>query len=130
MQRELAPYMGNNTDVDGPDLILSPDAGQALSMVLHELATNAAKHGALSTTNGRVSVRWNRVRNGNADPCLCIKWRETGGPTVQIPRISSYGTEAIRNIIPYELGGTVELVFGTEGVRCDICIPLLRAEWR
>jgi len=131
VQRELAPYMGKiNTDVDGPDLMLSPDAGQALSLVLHELATNAAKHGALSTTNGRVSVRWNRVRNGNADACLYIKWRETGGPTVQFPRSSSYGTELIRNLIPYELGGTVDLVFGTDGVRCDIYIPLPRAEWR
>lgn len=131
VQRELAPYVGKiNTDIDGPDLILTPDSGQAVSIVLHELATNAAKYGALSTTNGRVSVRWNRDRNGNGNPCLCIKWRETGGPIVQIPRNSSYGTEVIRNLIPYELGGTVELVFGTEGVLCDLYIPLPRAEWR
>jgi two-component sensor histidine kinase len=99
VQRELAPYMGKNkSDIHGPDLILTPDAGQAVSIVLHELATNAAKYGALSTTNGRVSVQWNRVRNGNADPCLWIKWRETGGPTVQIPRNSSYGTDVIQYV--------------------------------
>lgn len=124
VRRELAPYMtGSNTDLDGPELTLSPEAGQTLSMVLHELTTNAAKHGALSTEDGRVSVRWSRVRNGNADACLCIEWQETGGPAVQIPQRSSYGTEVIRNLIPYELGGWVDLVFPCEGVRCVVNIP-------
>jgi PAS domain S-box-containing protein len=125
VQRELAPYAaGSNTDVDGPDLTLCPETGQRLSMVLHELTTNAAKHGALSTQNGRVSVRWSRVRNGSAVSRLRIQWRETDGPVVRQPQASSYGTEVIRNLIPYELDGTVDLAFEPEGLRCDIDIPL------
>ena len=127
VRRELAPYMAtNNTSLDGPELMLSPEAGQNVSMVMHELTTNAVKHGALSTNDGRISVRWNRTRN-SADAWLCIEWRETGGPLVQTSRRSSYGTEVIRNLIPYELGGTVDLVFASEGVRCDINIPLTEA---
>ena len=126
VERELSPYMArNNTAVDGPDLMLSPEAGQNVSMVLHELTTNAVKHGALSTKEGRISVRWNRRRN-DADAGLCIEWRETGGPLVQIPRRSSYGTEVIRNLIPYELGGTVDLAFASDGLRCRLEIP---REW-
>ena len=123
VQLELAPYMAkDNADLDGPDLTLSPAAGQALSMVLHELATNAAKHGALATDDGRVSVRWNRAQNGNA--CLRIEWQESGGPAVQPFRRSGFGLEVIRNLVPYELGGSVDLVFAQEGLRCAIIIPL------
>jgi PAS domain S-box-containing protein len=124
VQRVLAPYMArNNTDLDGPELTLSPEAAQAVSMVLHELTTNAAKHGAFSTDEGRVSVRWGRVLNGKPDARVRIHWRETAGPAVQPPQSSGYGTEVIRDLIPYELGGTVDLVFAPGGVRCDLDIP-------
>jgi len=121
VQRELTPYMTkNNTDLHGPDLTLNPDAAQTVSMVLHELATNAAKHGALSTEDGWVSVRWCRAQKANA----YLEWQEHSGPAVQSPRGSGYGTEVIRNLVPYELGGTVDLVFASEGLRCAINIPL------
>jgi two-component sensor histidine kinase len=121
-RRELAPYMAkSNTHLSGPDVTLRPEAAQTLSMVLHELTTNAAKHGALSTDDGLVSVRWHRA--SSADACLCIEWRETGGPAAHVPRRSSYGTEVIRSLVPYELGGTVDLVFAPEGVRCVVNIP-------
>lgn len=124
VRRVLAPYMTkNNTDLDGPELTLSPEAAQAVSMVLHELTTNAAKHGALSTDDGRVSVRWGRVLNGTSDARVRIAWRETAGPAVQPPKRSGYGMEVIRDLIPYELGGTVDLVFAPAGVRCDLDIP-------
>jgi two-component sensor histidine kinase len=93
-------------------------------MALHELTTNAAKHGALSTDDGRVSVRWSRTRTADAGACLRIQWQETGGPPVQPPQRSSYGTEVICHLVPYELDGTVDLVFAPEGIRCDIQIPL------
>jgi two-component sensor histidine kinase len=81
VQRELAPYATrNNTEINGPDISLKPAAGQAMAMVLHELATNAAKYGALSTENGRVSVRWDRHLNGHPRSHLVFEWQEIGGP--------------------------------------------------
>jgi two-component sensor histidine kinase len=95
-----------------------------MAMVLHELATNAAKYGALSKPDGRVSVRWYRLLNGDADARLCIEWQETGGPAVQASGRSGYGMEVIRGLLPYELGGKVDLTFATEGVRCRLDVPL------
>jgi PAS domain S-box-containing protein len=119
VRRELAPYLtGNNTDLGGPDLTLRPEAAQALSMVLHELTTNAAKHGALSTDRGQVSVRWDRTRAG-----VRMQWQEADGPPVRAPERCGYGTDVIRNLIPYELGGAVDLSFASAGVRCVLTIP-------
>jgi two-component sensor histidine kinase len=125
VRRELAPYeTPSNTELDGPELTLSPETAQAMSMVLHELTTNAAKHGALSTDDGRVSVRWGQVMSGNPEARIRIEWREAAGPTVQAPKRSGYGTEVIRDLVPYELGGTVDLAFAPGGVRCEIDIPV------
>jgi PAS domain S-box-containing protein len=125
VRRELAPYVtGSNTELDGPELTLCPEAAQAVSMVLHELTTNAAKHGALSTDGGHVSVRWGQVMNGNPEARIRIEWQEAAGPTVRAPKRSGYGMEIIRDLIPYELGGTVDLVFAPGGVRCEIGIPV------
>jgi PAS domain S-box-containing protein len=127
VQRELAPYAtGTNTAIDGPEVTLSAKAGQAVSMVLHELATNAAKHGALSVHDGRVSVCWLRRMTGNSDSPVCIEWQESGGPAVRSPDASGYGVEVIRDLIPYELGGAVDLTFASDGLRCRLEIP---SEW-
>ena len=92
LQRELAPYAtSNNTEISGPEVILSAEAGQSMAMVLHELVTNAAKHGALSTREGRVSVRWYRPLNGGARDRLVIEWQETGGPCRRAPGKSAMG---------------------------------------
>ena len=86
VQRELAPYAtGSNLQIGGSDEILSAEAGQAIAMVFHELATNAAKFGALSTKGGHVSVRWSHRRNGHAQSWLSIRWEESGGPNVVPP---------------------------------------------
>ena len=127
VQRELAPYTScNNTEINGPDISLKPAAGQAMAMVLHELATNAAKYGALSTENGRVSVRWDRHLNGHPRSHLVFEWQEIGGPPVVAVGKPSYGTSTIRDLIPYEFGGTVDLVLALEGVRCRV---ELSANW-
>jgi hypothetical protein len=98
VQRALAPYAtGNNTEIDGPDISLEPEVGQAMAMVLHELATNAAKYGALSTKTGRVSIRWDRLLNGHPRSHLAFEWQEIGGPPVVAPGKSSYGTSTIRD---------------------------------
>jgi NO-binding membrane sensor protein with MHYT domain/two-component sensor histidine kinase len=124
VRQELAPYAeAANTSVDGPDVVMTAEATQVLAMVLHELVTNAAKYGALSTSSGNVSVRWDRHLNGNPEPELLIEWQENGGPPAAIPAREGYGTSVIRNLIPYELGGTVDLTYATNGVRCKIEIP-------
>jgi len=126
-RRALAPYVtGNNTEIRGPDILLKPEAGQAMAMVLHELATNAAKYGALSTSNGRVSIRWDRHLNGHPRSHLVFKWQEIGGPRVAALGKSSYGTSTIRELIPYEFGGTVDLVLAPDGVQCRLELP---PEW-
>jgi two-component sensor histidine kinase len=96
---------------------------QALAKVLHELATNAAKYGALSIPGGGVSVSWDRDPNGEATSVI-LAWREVGGPSVASKVQSGYGTDLIRELIPHELGGTVDLVFAAEGVHCRIEIPI------
>ncbi len=127
VRRELEPYATrNNTAIDGPDILLKPEAGQAMATVLHELATNAAKYGALSTKYGRVSIRWDRHLNGHPRAHLVFEWQELGGPPVVALGKSSYGTSTIRDLIPYEFGGTVDLVLAPEGVQCRLQLP---AEW-
>jgi PAS domain S-box-containing protein len=128
VRRELAPYMtGSNADLDGPELTLRPEAAQAVSMVLHELTTNAAKHGALSNDDGRVSVRWSLMANGQSHDRVRIEWQEACGPAVRTPESCGYGMEVIRGLVPYELDGTVDLVFAPEGLRCTLTFPAAAA---
>jgi two-component sensor histidine kinase len=125
VQRELAPYAtASNAEIGGPEVMLSAEAGQIMGMVLHELVTNAAKHGALSAQCGRVSIRWRLPLNCNASDRLVFKWREIGGPVPVFPSKSSYGMNVVRELIPYELGGTVEYVLSPQGARCRMDIPL------
>jgi PAS domain S-box-containing protein len=127
VRSELEPYATrHNTEISGPDILLKPEAGQAMATVLHELATNAAKYGALSTKNGRVSIRWDQQLNGRSRSHLAFEWQELGGPAVIALGKSSYGTSTIRDLIPYELGGMVDLVLAPEGVQCRLELP---AEW-
>jgi two-component sensor histidine kinase len=120
VQTELAPYAtGANVRITGTDVMLASAETQALAKVLHELATNAAKYGALSISGGQVSVSWESKPDGQT-ATLILEWREAGGPPVASKIRSSYGTALIRELIPHELGGTVDLVFATGGVRCRI----------
>jgi len=124
---ELAPWMqGGNTLIDGPDIVLTAEATQPVSMVLHELATNATKYGAFSSGHGRISVRWRRHSHCDARSKLVLEWQEAGGPSVCAANSHGYGTSVIQNLIPYELGGTVDYELAREGVRCRLEIP---AKW-
>jgi PAS domain S-box-containing protein len=108
--RELAPYATrNNTEINGPEVVLHPEVGQAMTMILHELTTNAAKYGALSNNNGRVSIRWYRRPNAHARSVLVLEWNEIRGPPVVAPSRPSFGTNTICDLIPYEFGGRVDL---------------------
>lgn len=124
---QLAPYMtGANIAISGPNVMLASTEIQAVARVLHELATNAAKYGALSTPRGQVSVIWDLQASGPATS-LVLLWREAGGPPVPSDIQPSYGTNLIRNLVPHELGGAVDLVFAAEGVNCRIEIAVKKA---
>jgi PAS domain S-box-containing protein len=128
VHKELAPWTGTgNTTVEGPEVLLAPAATQPMAIVLHELATNASKYGALTTPQGRISVRWSVRREGDAPSVLVLDWIESGGPAVAAPSQPGYGTGIIRNLIPYEIGGTVELALDATGVRCRVELPARRA---
>src|SRR5262249_7667490 len=101
-----------------------PVATQAMAMVLHELVTNAAKYGALSVPSGRVLLNWEHRANGHAAANLGFVWRELGGPRTTARVQSGDGTRLIRELVPYDLGGTVDLRFAAEGVSCRIEFPL------
>ena len=125
VRNQLAPYAtAGNLAIRGPDVMLSAAATQAMAMVLHELVTNAAKYGALSTPGGRVSVSWDRRHADGAAASLDVIWQEFDGPPIAVPVQSGYGTSLVRELIPHELGGTVDLVLAPPGVRCKITIPL------
>jgi two-component sensor histidine kinase len=125
LAQQLAPYTTDeNTKISGSEVMLTAEATQALAMVFHELVTNAAKHGGLSSPCGGVSVHWDRHSSGDATAKLTIEWRESGGPAIVAPMQSGYGTNLIRGLIPHELGGTVDLEFTADGVNCRIEFPL------
>jgi two-component sensor histidine kinase len=129
VHNQLAPYAAEaNITIRGTELMLTPAAIQAIGMVLHELVTNAAKYGALSVPTGQVSVSWERRQNGSAETKLILLWREFGGLPTAAEVKSGYGTRLIRELVPYELGGNVELVFAPEGVSCRIEFPLRVSE--
>lgn len=124
VRNQLAAYMTDaNITIGGPAVMLASAEIQAVARVLHELATNAAKYGALSSVDGRVSLTWDYQSNGRATK-LILLWRELGGPPVPSNVQPSYGTNLIRNLIPHELGGAVELIFAATGARCRIEIPV------
>jgi two-component sensor histidine kinase len=127
VRNQLAPYVTDtNITISGTDITLTAAEVQAVAKVLHELVTNAAKYGALSVPGGHVSVRWNRQPNGDGANLMLV-WQEHGGPPVKSEIQSSYGTNLIRNLIPHELGGMVDLVLASEGVSCRIKIPIGRS---
>ena len=124
VRRQLAPYTTDaNATISGPYATLTSAEAQAVTMVMHELVTNAAKYGALSSPEGSVSVNWDRTGAGAA-AILTITWRELGGPPITAPVQSGYGSSLIRDLIPHELGGTVDLIFSSGGACCKIEIPL------
>ncbi len=122
----LEPYF-----VDRPEAVelagdkVALDARQALTLglTLHELATNAAKYGALSTNDGRVHASW-QAETGEGEPRLRLFWRESGGPPVEAPRHRGFGSSLIERVCAHELDGEVRHVYAPDGVTCEIRFPL------
>ncbi|MES2341863.1 MAG: HWE histidine kinase domain-containing protein [Pseudomonadota bacterium] len=120
------PETGARFDIQGPALRIAPRAAVALAMALHELATNAAKYGALSTEAGRVSLTWTLAARGG-DSCLALDWRERGGPPVTPPTRKGFGSRLLLQGLSADLGAAAQLTYETDGLRCRIDAPLIAA---
>jgi PAS domain S-box-containing protein len=110
---ELGGLAPGQTRWEGPDVLLTPRAANALSLALHELATNAVKFGALSTDAGRIDVRWRRTDDGGLD----LQWTESGGPPVGSPMRRGFGSTLLQKVTGRELGGEARTEYRREGVR-------------
>jgi PAS domain S-box-containing protein len=120
--QELAPYSADSPTrvrIDGPPVLLAPDAAQAVAATLHELATNAAKYGALSAANGRVDLKWSHEAGGE----LHLLWKETDGPKVQEPTRKGFGGRVIDQMIAGR-SGKVRFDWRVDGLVCEITLKV------
>ena len=115
---ELAPYGGSRISMEGPDCLLSPKLALTMALLVHELATNAAKYGALSNAVGKLSIDWKL--SGSQ---LNIDWRENGGPVITKPTHRGFGTRLLSRSLD-QFDGTVETAFETTGLVCKLSVIL------
>lgn len=127
LDAELSPYREavKEIAVVGPDVLLDARAYSVLALVLHELATNAAKYGALSVSSGRLSLQWTRTDAGDCD----IRWLERDGPIVTPPSRRGFGSMLIGRSIPYDLGGESDVDYEPAGTRIRLLIPARFVAW-
>ena len=124
-QEELAAYSpGRETrvQIDGPSVLLEPNAAQAIAVILHELATNAAKYGASSVPNGQVRTEWSHEQNGQ----LVLRWTEKGGPPVEPPTRRGLGARVMENMVRGHFKGELKFDWHPEGLACEIVLPRVR----
>ncbi|HXD43956.1 MAG TPA: response regulator [Pseudolabrys sp.] len=122
VMEEVAPYSGSDparVQIHGSPIALSPERSQNLALVLHELATNSAKYGALSAPDGRLAIRWS-IEAG----ALTLYWEESGGPAVIAPNAHGFGTKIINASIKGQVGGNVAWDWRPSGLHCMLQIPL------
>ena len=123
VRSQLAYYLDREPDqvsIEGPDIRLKPEAAQSLGLALHELAANAAKHGALSRSSGRVEISWQPLtENGGVE----LFWRETRGPKVSAPKRRGFGSMVIEHNLTRALDAEVLLDFAAEGLICRVAVP-------
>lgn len=121
LEIELKPYRNDagRIDIEGPHVQLAEEASSVLVLIVHEMATNACKHGALSVADGKVRVRWRLDPQGGC----ALEWRESGGPSVVPPAKTGFGMLLISRQIPFELGGLVDVRFASSGLEIDLWLP-------
>ena len=120
VDEELAPYAtGDQITFRGADIQLQPATAQTLALALHELVTNSAKYGALSTLSGRLSLKW-----GIQGDVLQMIWEEKDGPLVEKPASRGFGTRSVIASIESQLGGQAEFDWRSEGLICRLSVPL------
>jgi PAS domain S-box-containing protein len=119
--QELSPYCQDSETrvrIDGPKILLEPSKAQCVAICLHELATNAAKYGALSSPEGHVQIEWSRAADGR----LVLRWIETNGPPVKPPTRQGFGTRVMESMIGQH-GGDMRSDWRAEGLACEITLP-------
>jgi PAS domain S-box-containing protein len=120
--QELAVYRehgDSRVSIDGPSVMLEPNTAQVIAVTLHELATNAAKYGALSVPNGSICVMWPHADRGQ----VVLSWTETGGPTARAPTHQGFGTRVMDSVLR-ALGGEMRLDWRAEGLSAEMVIPV------
>jgi two-component system CheB/CheR fusion protein len=124
LDAELRPHVrSSNTTMQGPEVSLPPRVALVLGIAVHELATNAVRHGALSVPSGEVSVSWH-IETGAASTSLVLEWHESGGPVVAPPSRRGFGLSLLERSVSLELGGTAKVTFGPDGLQARFSIPL------
>ena len=126
VRTQLAPFhnLGDNSVlIEGPELTLNPKAAEHIGLAMHELGTNAVKHGALSTPKGVVKIRWEQEKSGQPKALLRIIWKEIGGPPVEQPQRQGFGEVVLTKLVPVSLQGTASLEFEPEGVKWVLVAP-------
>ena len=126
IEAALAPHDdGSRLDIDGPVIPIGSEAALTLSLVIHELATNASKYGALSVPEGRVAIRWSVITPPAAErPLLAFTWTEHNGPAVSPPETSGFGTQLIEMGFSGSVSASSQLDYHPDGLRCRIVAPL------
>jgi PAS domain S-box-containing protein len=119
---QLAPFAGQ-IDIEGPPLVLTAEAAQSFTLVVHELATNAVKYGALSTPGGRVAVRWS-IEGLDGSSRFAFSWRESGGPQVVAPDHRGFGSVVLERVIGRAFDTPPRVEFDPEGLRYSVSIAL------
>lgn len=126
VQSQLSHFsdlIGERIEIGGPPLSLTPDAAQAIGMALHELATNAAKYGALSNDAGRVSVSWSADPVPSAEARFALAWKERDGPEVTAPETRGFGTRVTVDMVETSTGGEVSVDYARQGLSWRLSCP-------
>jgi two-component system CheB/CheR fusion protein len=124
LEVELRPHArSSNTTLQGPQVSLPPRVALVLGLAVHELATNAVRHGALSVPSGEVTVSWS-IEIGAAGTDLVLDWRESGGPEVVPPRRRGFGLSLLERSVSHELRGTASVTFAPDGLQARFSVPL------
>lgn len=126
IRNELAPYLQDtekHVELSGPEVRLAPNDAMSLGLAIHELATNAAKYGALSNDAGRIAIEWQML----SPDLVEVYWRESGGPPVVPPSRRGFGRDLIEKIVAHELGSQVDLQFNPAGVECKLKVPVRKS---
>jgi PAS domain S-box-containing protein len=126
VEQAVRPHCGQEDRlvIEGPEVQLSPKTALSLSLAMHELATNALKHGAWSSATGSVKLTWRTIPPESGRERIHIEWREEGGPPVSPPSRRGFGSRLIERGLSAEMGGDVRMLFEPAGMVCTIDAPL------